>query len=206
MKKILFQGDSITDAGRSRDNDSWRGNGYPTLVAARLGYDFPNEYEFLNRGISGNRIVDLYARLKSDVLNLKPDIMSILIGVNDVWHEFSVGNGVSCSKFEKIYDMLISEILEELPDIRIIIFEPYVLKGTATEENWETFKSEVELRAKAAKRIAEKYDLLFVPTQKLFDDAVKSAPADYWTADGVHPTAMGHEVIARAWIEEFKKI
>ena len=89
MKTILFQGDSITDAGRARDNDANRGVGYPHLVSARLGCDNPTEFNFINRGISGNRIVDLYARIKADIINLKPDVMSILIGVNDVWHEIA---------------------------------------------------------------------------------------------------------------------
>ena len=98
--KILFQGDSITDAGRSRDNDQYIGTGYPLLVKSELGYKFPGKYEFINRGISGNRIVDLYARIKADIINIKPDVMSILIGVNDVWHEFGVNpNGVSSEKF-----------------------------------------------------------------------------------------------------------
>ncbi|MBQ9920892.1 MAG: lysophospholipase, partial [Clostridia bacterium] len=87
--RILFQGDSITDAGRARDNDINLGTGYPMLVKATLGFEEPGKYEFFNRGISGNRVVDLYARIKNDIINLKPDVMSILIGVNDVWHEYS---------------------------------------------------------------------------------------------------------------------
>ena len=115
MKTILFQGDSITDADRNYHDDSKRGLGYPQLVTASLGYDNPGEYSFINRGISGNRIVDVYARIKKDIINLKPDIMSILIGVNDVWHEYNPKhNGVATAKFEKIYSMLIEEIKEEL--------------------------------------------------------------------------------------------
>ena len=104
--KILFQGDSITDAGRSRENDVEIGVGYPLLVKASLGFESHGKYEFFNRGISGNRIVDVYARIKSDIINIKPDVMSLLIGVNDVWHEFAVENGVDAEKFYKIYDML----------------------------------------------------------------------------------------------------
>ena len=206
MKKILFQGDSITDAIRVRDNDNFRGSGYPTLVSGKLGFEFPNEYEFVNRGISGNRVVDLLARVKSDIINLKPDIMSILIGVNDVGHELARQNGVSAENYEKIYNMLIDEICEALPEIRIIILEPFVLKGTATEEKWEEFRSEVEKRAAAAKRVAEGHGLPFVELQKKFDDAETLAPADYWLIDGVHPTAAGHELIAREWIAAFRKL
>lgn len=136
MRRVLFQGDSITDANRMRDNDNYRGSGYPTLISGKLGVEFPNKYEFLNRGISGNRVVDLLARVKADIINLKPDIMSILIGVNDVWHELSTQNGVSTENYEKIYNMLIDEVYSALPEIKIIILEPFVLKGVVTEEKW----------------------------------------------------------------------
>ena len=122
--KILFQGDSITDMYRSKENEESFGVGYALLVKASLGLEVPGEYEFINRGIAGNRIVDLYARLKTDIINIKPDVMSILIGVNDVWHEFGdYPNGVDAEKFYKIYDMLIEEIKEALPDVKIMIME-----------------------------------------------------------------------------------
>ena len=211
-KIILFQGDSITDAGRSRENDAGTGQGYPTLVKAKLGFDRPGEFAFLNRGISGNRIVDLYARMKIDLINLKPDVMSILIGINDVWHEVARENGVAAEKFERIYDMLLTEVKEALPGIQLIILEPFVLPGTATENceekphRWESFSSETPLRAAAAKRLAEKHGAVFVPLQKLFDDACRLAPPAYWLHDGVHPTAMGHELIAREWLKAFEKL
>lgn len=148
MNTFLLQGDSITDAGRSRENDAARGHGYPTLVAAELMYDYPGQFNIVNRGISGNRVVDLYARIKKDFLNLKPDYLSILIGVNDVWHDYSdEPNGVSDERFRKVYDMLIEEIKAELPEIKIYILEPFVLCGTATEAHWEEFEREVHLRA-----------------------------------------------------------
>lgn len=206
MKKVLFQGDSITDCARNREDDRFMGRGYATNVAQSLGFDYPGEYEFVNKGISGNRIVDLYARMKIDLINLKPDYMSILIGINDVWHEIARENGVAAEKFEKIYDMLISEVLEALPNIKIMILEPYVLKGTATEENWENFYEETLKRAAAAKRIAEKYNLKFIPLQDKFDEKCKLAPADYWVGDGVHPANPGHELIAREWMKAFEEI
>lgn len=109
-KRILFQGDSITDCGRHRDQFHDLGRGYPHLIKAGLGLDCPGDYEFINRGISGNRIVDLYARIKCDFINLQPDYASIYIGVNDTWHEIASQNGVDTAKFEKIYEMLIDEI------------------------------------------------------------------------------------------------
>lgn len=208
-KVILFQGDSITDALRSRDNDQFAGNGYPTLVKAKLGYEEPGQYTFLNRGISGNRIVDLYARIKADLINLKPDVLSILIGVNDVWHEAGHQNGVAADKFERIYDMLLDEVREALPGVRILILEPFVLQGTATENTpehpsrWAYFRDETPLRAAAAKRVAEKHEAAFIPLQHLFDEACKLADPAYWLHDGVHPTAMGHELIAREWLKAF---
>lgn len=210
MKRILFQGDSITDCGRNRDFVISVGDGYPVLVKAELGYDFPGEYEFINKGISGNRIVDVYARIKMDIINLAPDYMSILIGVNDVWHEITQGNGVDADKFETIYSMLIEEIKAALPNIKIVILEPFCLKGTATADceeipnRWSIFRSEVEKRAEKAKNVAEKYGLPFIPLQEKFDKATELAEPAYWLRDGVHPTSMGHELIKREWMKIFK--
>ena len=204
MKTILFQGDSITDAGRSREDDSCFGWGYPLRVKEELEFEYPNTYAMYNRGISGNRVVDLYARLKSDILNLKPDYMSILIGVNDVWHEFEAQNGVDSEKYFKVYSMLIEEIKEALPEIKIMILEPFTLKGTGNERYFEEFRDEVAKRAQKAKEIAEKYDLSFVPLQEKFDEAAKLAPNNYWLADGVHPTTVGHELIKREWMKAFQ--
>ncbi|MBR6551360.1 MAG: hypothetical protein IKT89_00820 [Clostridia bacterium] len=135
MKTFLFQGDSITDAERKREDNNNLGYGYPNIVASKYLSENINEYQFINKGISGNRIVDLYARIKFEIINLKPDYMSILIGINDVWHEISSQNGVDDEKFRKILSMLIEEVKEALPDIKIIMLEPFVLKGPATEEN-----------------------------------------------------------------------
>lgn len=212
-KIIVFQGDSITDAGRAKDNDISVGVGYANLVKAHLSANEPYQYQFYNRGISGNRVVDLYARIKIDMINLKPDYMSILVGVNDVWHEYTRQNGVSAEKFEMVYGLMIEELQQALPDLKIFILEPFVLPGTATENTdehparWEYFRSEVELRAKAAKRVAEKYNLPFVPLQKMFDDANANAPeSGYWLGDGVHPTPAGHELIKQQWLKVFQKL
>lgn len=179
MKKILFQGDSITDQGRSREYDVYNGQGYPTLVSARLGFERPNEFEFVNRGISGNRVIDLLARVKCDLINLKPDYVSILIGINDVWHELYGNNGIDTNRYEKYYNMLIEEIKEALPDVKIIILEPFVLKASSTEEKWEEFRKGTEEKAAAAKRVAEKNNLVFIPLMQKFDAASQTAPSDY---------------------------
>ena len=208
MKTILFQGDSITDTSRVKDNEDHLGSGYALLTTAELGYLNPGKYKFVNRGISGNRIVDLYARIKKDIINIKPDYMSILIGVNDVWHTFQHNNGVEADKFFKIYSMLIEEVKEALPDTKIMILEPYVLEDNVTSVDgiWEEFKKEVALRAEKAKEIAEKYNLVFVPLQNKLDEASKEHGVRYYTYDGVHPTPFGHELIKRQWLEGFNKL
>lgn len=205
--KILFQGDSITDAGRTRDTDVSIGVGYPLLIKASLGFECPGKYEFVNRGISGNRVVDVYARIKNDIINLKPDVMSILIGVNDVWHEFmETPNGVDADKYYRIYDMLIEEVKSALPDIKIMIMEPFVLRAYATETKWDDFNSEVKKRAQMAKKIAQKYNLPYIALQDGLDELSKNIEASYWLVDGVHPTAMGHEYIKQEWIKTFKTL
>ena len=211
-KLILFQGDSITDSGRKNDWGHNMGFGYATMVGGALGVTEPHAYRFINKGVSGNRIVDLYARIKKDMINLKPDYMSILIGVNDVWHEFGEQNGVDAEKFEMVYGLLIEELLRELPGLKLMLLEPFVLPGSATvateaiPNRWEYFRQETDLRRAAVKRLAEKYGLVFVPLQEKFDAVNADAPMGYWLADGVHPTPAGHAVIQEAWLEGFAQL
>ncbi|MBR6618941.1 MAG: lysophospholipase [Clostridia bacterium] len=202
MKTFLFQGDSITDANRNDDDDFSLGLGYPLLIGEDFAKSGNNEIQFMNRGVSGDRITDVYARIKEDIINLKPDFMSILIGVNDVAHELTMQCGVDTKKFEMIYGLLIEEIKEALPDIKIIIMEPFVLKGSATSELWSDYKKEVKARGEAAKRAALKYGLCFVELQNKFDEACADGDTSYWSVDGVHPTAAGHQIIK----EELMKV
>lgn len=212
MKRILFQGDSITDACRDRENLDNLGIGYPTLVKAELGFENPEKFDFQNRGISGNRIVDVYSRIKLDIINLKPDYLSILIGVNDVWHELSRQNGVDAEKFEKLYCMMLDEIYEALPNVKIMILEPFVLEGSATcsteeePDKWNTFKTEVKKRAQKARSVAQKYNIPFISLQDKFDVLAEKTENSYWLSDGVHPTTAGHELIKREWIKHFTKL
>ena len=208
--KILFYGDSITDAGRDRNADyssASYGHGYPKFVAGELLFEAPEEYQILNRGISGNRIVDLYARVKADVWNHAPDVLSILIGVNDIWHEIDHKNGVDIERFEKVYRMLIEDTLARLSDLKIIVLEPFVLEGTATqgEGRYERFL-EVKEYAKVVKKLAEEYGLCFVPLQKKFDEAAKAHGAAYYLADGVHPAVAGAKLIANEWLKAFRDL
>jgi lysophospholipase L1-like esterase len=181
------------------------------MVKGELGYKYPEEYTFENRGISGNSITDLYARIKSDVINLAPVYMSLLIGVNDSAHEFAHKNGVTTEKFEKIYSMLIEEILDALPNIKIMLLEPFVLynkdtDGVYSDGCYENLRHDVETKAAVAKKISEKYSLPFIPLQEKFDSVYNPENPNYWLFDGVHPTAAGHALIAKEWLKKFEEI
>ncbi len=204
--RYLFQGDSITDAGRGDyENPGDMGCGYPRLLEAELTFE-DKSAQVLNCGISGNRVVDLLARWRKDALNLKPDVLTILIGVNDVWHEFGGHNGVREELFEKVYRLLLEETLRALPDVKIILMGAYVIHGPSTDGDWEVFDSEVRARREVTRRLAEEFHLGFVDLQKAFDDACQKALAAHWSGDGVHPTAAGHMLIARTWRETAGKM
>lgn len=203
MKTFLFQGDSITDADRQREREDTYsyGLGYPNLVAADLGLSHPGEFRFFNKGISGDRSTSVYNRMYTDIVNLKPDYMSILIGVNDAWHGINGENGVSAERYEQIMTMLFEDLLAKLPDIKIAVLEPFVLKGTATEAKWDEFNTQVKAIAQKSKAVAEKFGFKFVPLQDKFDELNKIAPSGCWLIDGVHPAPAGHRVIANELIK-----
>ncbi|MBQ8292153.1 MAG: lysophospholipase [Clostridia bacterium] len=206
--KIITFGDSITDMRRGSEQDAeifTLGHGYPQLLAGDLKYENPKKYEVINRGNSGNRIVDLYARIKKDVWNLKPDVISILIGINDIWLECGEGkNGVDIVRFEKVYRMLIEDTLERLPNVKCIILEPFVLYHEAIASIYDEL-IKVKEYAKVEKQIAKDYHLEFVPLQELFDKkAAETCTAD-WLFDGVHPTSAGSRLIANELLKVFKE-
>ncbi len=207
--KILLIGDSITDMGRGRDcgdESPWAfGQGYPFILNSKFSEKDPLKYSFLNRGISGNRIVDVYARIKSDIWNLQPDVMSVLIGVNDVWHEIGHQNGVEIDRFEKVYRMLIEDTKKALPNLKLMLLEPFVLKGPATEEKYDQFL-QVKEYAKVVKKLAEEYGLVFVPLQEEFDRQAEKVGATTLLYDGVHPTIAGSTLIANEWVKAFATI
>lgn len=206
MKTILFQGDSITDCTYPRQYPTELGNGYVTMTAGRITLDYPGKYQCFNRGVSGNRSIDMYARIKKDVLNLKPDILTVLIGVNDVWHEFESENGVSAPKYEMLLKLFLEEVRQELPECKIFLLEPFVLRGTANEAVFEAFRAEVLLRAAACKRVAEAFGLPFIPLQDKISALAAVTGNSYVLHDGVHPTAAGHCLIADTLYEAMKTI
>lgn len=207
--KILFFGDSITDMSRNRDENAEEiftyGSGYPLFVASALYRKNPLEYQVINRGISGDRSVDLYARIKRDVWNHAPDVLSILVGINDIWHELNEKNGVEIERFEKIYSMMIEDTLKRLPDVKIILCEPFVLKGKCTEKQYERFQK-VYRYAEIVKKLAQNYHLFFLPLQAKFDWAAKRFGVEKYLYDGVHPNVAGATLIADSWLELFEKI
>lgn len=206
--KILFYGDSITDMNRSRtvDKEAYGyGVGYVQHLAGELIYKDANKYEIIDRGISGNRIVDLYARIKADVWNHNPDVLSILIGINDVWHEIEHSNGVELDRFDRIYHMLIDDTLKVLPNLKIMLLEPFVLEGTRTKEKMDQFSAVYDY-AKVVKKIAEDYNLVFVPLQEAFNSKAKESSPVHFLYDGVHPDAAGARLIANEWLKGFSKI
>lgn len=206
--KILFFGDSITDMARRRDVDGQAfgyGVGFVNSIASTLKYENPEKYDIINRGIGGHRIVDLYARIKVDVWNHNPDVISILIGINDIWHEIYGENGVDLKRFERVYRMLIEDTQEQLPGVKFILCEPFVLKGSATEEKYEEFL-EVKKYALVVKKLAEEYDIPFVALQEKFDELAEKHGAEHYLYDGVHPDLAGGKLIAEEWLKAFRKM
>lgn len=200
MKTILFQGDSITDTLHADEYICAMGYGYPGFVAAKLGLESPQEYQFVNRGVGGNRITDLYARIKNDIIHIKPDILSVLIGVNDAWHAFLRQNGVPTEEFIKIYKLLLDEVQQALPHTTIILMEPFVLKSEEIAPYFDQFQADVFEKAKAVREIANEYGLPFLELQADLDRLTQIAPNEYWLLDGVHPTIYFHQYIADKWI------
>ncbi len=204
---IVLLGDSITDMGRNRDALTGAfsyGNGYPFFVQGELSTRFPQRHTVYNKGISGNRVVDVYARIKADCWNLQPDLVSCLIGVNDVWHELMGQNGVELDRFIRVYEMLLDDTKKRFPNVKFMLLEPFVLKGSDTEEKYEGFLA-VKDYAKAVRELAERKGCIFVPLQEELDRLAAQCGEEYWLYDGVHPSVAGSKIIANAWLRAFAK-
>jgi lysophospholipase L1-like esterase len=199
---ILFQGDSITDTGRDRAHvapnvASALGNGYPLLLAAVLLRANPAlGLRIYNRGVSGNTVPDLTARWEVDTLALRPDVLSILIGVNDYWHTRTSGYTGTVADYETQFGALLDETKHQLPTTRIVVLEPFVLRTGAVDASWFP---EFDTRRTVAARVAARAGATFVALQQAFDEAATQGGPAYWLADGVHPTPAGHALIAERW-------
>jgi lysophospholipase L1-like esterase len=202
---ILFQGDSITDMGRDKKrqdtpNDQRAlGSGYAFLATAQILAEYSKaKPKIYNRCISGNKVYQLAERWDQDCIALKPNIVSILVGVNDYWHTFKRNYEGTVQTYEKDYRTLLGRTRSELPGVTLVVCEPFVLRCGEVDEKW--FPDFDGYRA-AAKKIAGEFDTKFVSFQKMFDDAIKDAPAEYWAADGVHPTIAGAYLMAQTWLK-----
>lgn len=203
---FLFQGDSITDGNRGRDNDPNHvlGHGYCFAVSSRIGADFSKRrFQFINRGISGDTVSDLEKRWQTDTLDLKPDVLSLLIGINDV---SSLSNGedsaLDAKMFESVYRKLLTLCKEQNPGLLIVLGLPFFFAAGWLKDRYEKWHPLVLERADIVRRIAVDFNAVVVDYPKVFEEAGKSAPIDYWIWDGVHPTAFGHELMAREWIKQ----
>lgn len=204
MPVILFQGDSITDVGRNRqatadNNAAALGGGYPLIAASHMLRVHPDSgLHIYNRGVSGDRVPSLQARWDIDTIALKPDILSILIGVNDLWHKLSGNSNGTVAEYELQYNALLDSTKAALPSVRLVVLEPFVLVTGAVDAKWFP---EFDERRAVAGRVAKRANALFVPLQSMFTQLAKTAPASYWIGDGVHPTIAGHAAIADRWRE-----
>ena len=203
--RILFQGDSITDAGRNRNRENnpndknALGSGYVYLIASNMLANRPGDgLEIYNRGISGNKVFQLADRWDKDCLDLKPDILSILIGVNDIWHTLNGNYDGTVEKYEQDYRSLLKRTLKALPNLKLVICEPFVLRCGAVNDKW--FPEFDRYRA-VARKISKEFRTLFVPFQSMFDDAVKHVSPSYWARDGVHPSMAGAQLMAQEWLK-----
>ena len=211
MTKIVFFGDSITDMGRRREYDGLSdsafsyGMGYPAFVAGEL-LQTPKQYEVINRGIASDESVDLYARVSHDVWAHNPDVVSILIGVNDVWHQINSTkkSGVDLPRFAKVYRNLLDETKERFPNVKFVLLEPFVLLGIGTQEHYDELLG-VKEYAKEVRKIAQEYGASFLPLQDMLEKATEREGTGTFLYDGIHPTIAGAKLIADAWLKLFKE-
>lgn len=199
---ILFIGDSITDAGRDRSDSTDLGQGYPLMVAGALSARYPeHKLRFLNRGIGGDKVQDLQGRWERDCLALQPDILSILIGINDTWHNASQGVfGVEAElqTFAQTYRDILMQARERT-DAQIVILEPFVLPYP--EDRWE-WRADLDPRIQVIRQLAGEFAVDYIPLDgRLNALGMKTGYAFLTGDDGVHPTVAGHGVIAQAWLE-----
>lgn len=202
---ILFQGDSITDAGREKEQQLANspksfGSGYAFLAASTLLNEYASkELVIYNRGISGNKVFQLSDRWQKDCLDLNPQVLSIMIGVNDFWHKLTGNYDGTVEKYETDLRLLLFLTKKMLPNVKLIIGEPYVvLDGSAVDEKWFP---EFDAYRQSAKKLATEFETIFIPFHSIFEEAQKYAPGRYWTGDGVHPSMAGAALMAEAWVK-----
>lgn len=202
--KILFQGDSITDAGRDKRNYHELGAGYPKFAAENIRADFPDtDFEFINFGISGNRTDQLFDRLYADGIAFEPDIISILIGINDVWHRHGAGRvETTDAQIETNYRAIL-ERLKKQTDAKIVILCPFLLDS----EDKESWRGEVDRVIAIVRKLADEFADVYIPLDLLFEEALKTQPEPkFYSADGVHPNDNGRAFIGKHYAEAVRSL
>ena len=194
--RLLFQGDSITDCNRNRENPFDLGHGYVKKIQAALP-----KHEVLNRGISGNRTIDLLMRWQKDTLDLKPDVLSIFVGINEVWHYHYDQKVLTPMMYEDYYKNLIKQVKYLLPNTKILLIEPFVFPIGVYQKSWD-----VELIEEQAivRKLAQLYDTAFLPLQEILNQKLNQHTMADIADDGVHPTDLGHEIIKDAILDTIK--
>jgi len=203
---VLFQGDSITDCGRNRDVMYDLGSGYPKTVKTLYDTLFPNnDVIFVNKGISGNRARDLLTRYDEDFLAVKPDFVSILIGINDTWRRYDSGDITSSERFADEYEGLLIKIKKDMPNTKIMLMVPFLIHSQPDKIIWH---EDLDLKVIAVYELGKKYADFVLPLDRIFEEAVTSGeftPAEI-SGDGVHPESLGHSIIAANFLKALEII
>ncbi len=195
---VLFQGDSITDAGRDRNDPNSLGSGYALMAASLFHAMHPHRsVRFVNRGISGNRVRDLLARWEQDCIALKPDWVSILIGINDMWRRYDSNDPTPVERFEREYRDLL-RITRERTRARLILMEPFLIHVRREMEGW---REDLDPKIQVVRRLAREFNALYIPLDGIFARVCAMREPAFWAADGVHPSPAGHALIARHWLQ-----
>lgn len=207
---VLFQGDSITDGkrGRTTDPNHIMGHGYAFSIASRWGADFPaTDLVFYNRGISGNRVSQLQARWQTDCLDLRPNLLSILIGINDAAQliEKPSIEPEDFQAFEDSYRDILEQMHRQDPQTLIVLCLPFLTPVGKVKEKWDVYQLTVAKLSSRVRKLAAEFDTVIVDFQMVFEEARKKAPDSYWIWDGIHPTVPGHELMAREWIKQVSR-
>ena len=201
--RILFQGDSITDAGRDKRNYYDLGNGYAKCAADALREAYPDrELEFINLGISGNRTDQLFDRLYTDAILLRPDIISIMVGINDVWHRHMHHIPTTDEQIALNYRLILERVRNET-NAKIVMIAPYLLDADDKDAVREDLKTVLPI----VEGLAKEYADVYIPTNEYFAEALKTQPEPkYYSADGVHPNANGAAFIGALYAEAVKPL
>lgn len=198
-KIILFQGDSITDCHRDRDDINSLGDGYVSILnnlLSNLGVDF------INKGIAGDTTKKIKNRWIADCLDLKPDFLCLYAGVNDTWFRYQYGTETTIEQFEENFIYLLDTFKEKYPDVPILLISPFIIP---MESVFDTWFEDLQPKINLIKHLSDKYKTDYIALQEVFNQKLKENPnTSYWVLDGVHPTLEGHKVIAEVCYDIIK--